>query len=93
MRTGQIRQIRQKYRELRQLIIDIEVKHYRLQSISNPEQFNREQTSFEELLTQLFQKNIEIGSLLGNKRYSKKQNRKRSKKSKRKRRRVTTKRR
>ena len=85
--------IEQKYRELQQLISDIEVKHYRLLAISNPDQFNREETSFEELLNELFHKNIVIRHLLGNKRYSKKQNRKRSKKSKRKRRRVTTKRR
>lgn len=76
----------QKYRELQQLISDIEKKHYRLLEISDPEQFNREQNSFEDLLIELFEKNIEITGLLGNKRKSKKQNRKRSKKSKRKRR-------
>ena len=78
----------QKYRELQQLISDIEKKHYRLLEIADPEQFNREQNSFEELLIELFEKNIEIRGLLGNKRKSKK----RSKKSKRKRR-VSTKRR
>ena len=78
----------QKYRELQQLISDIEKKHYRLLEISDPEQFNREQNSFEDLLIELFEKNIEIRGLLGNKRKSKK----RSKKSKRKRR-VSTKRR
>ena len=70
--------IEQKYKELHQLINDMESKHLRILNESDDNQKDIEQDSFDELLIELFERNVEIGNLLGSKR-----NNKRTKKNKR----------
>ena len=75
--------IDQKYKELHQLINDMEIKHQRILQMSHSGQIGIENDSFDDLLIELFKRNLEIGKLLGSKRNNKNKKRKKTSKKKR----------